>query len=267
MDYCFVSLYSNSILLHTSLDVMKTILTLCLVLLATTSVQAQDRTNSLQDQISTLRGTLSTLHWKLDSLVSESPDRPKNTLFAEIGGNGGYFSVNYDYRFHKQWSVRAGVGLFQTYSKSENVVYDSNNNIIQTSKSTLGSFSLPLMVNFSTDEIGHPGHFELGLGVAPWLMRNVTEVFIWTTTTYQKQFFDSNNKPFFQTVQGWKSQSDTRIDNYSLSFFATAMIGYRYQPIDGGLFVRIGFTPSFHIGIDNKPVITPLFGLGVGHTF
>jgi len=47
-------------------------------------------------------------------------------------------------------------------------------------------------------------------------------------------------------------------DNNSVS---TGVIGYRYQPIDGGFLIRVGFTPLF----TNK--FEPWVGLSLGYAF
>ena len=42
----------------------------------------------------------------------------------------------------------------------------------------------------------------------------------------------------------------------------SALIGYRYQPINGGLIIRIGFTAYF-----TDEFIHPSIALGLGHAF
>jgi hypothetical protein len=43
------------------------------------------------------------------------------------------------------------------------------------------------------------------------------------------------------------------------------IVGYRYQPMDGGFNFRVGFTP--HYVINGKPPLLPWAGLSLGYTF
>lgn len=51
-------------------------------------------------------------------------------------------------------------------------------------------------------------------------------------------------------------------DGSSLGILGTGTLGYRYQPLQGGLMFRIGFTPVFAV-----EGIYPLAGVSAGVTF
>src|SRR5687768_2219286 len=46
------------------------------------------------------------------SIKCFSQDSLKNTLFLEALGNGGYFSLNYERQFKKQFVARVGISTF-----------------------------------------------------------------------------------------------------------------------------------------------------------
>ena len=74
-----------------------------------------------------------------------------NNIFAELGGNGLLYSVNYERELFDSWYGRLGVGYISSSAK------DLDNNHIKASAVTL-----PLMVSKMFGDGDHK--FELGIG-------------------------------------------------------------------------------------------------------
>jgi hypothetical protein len=75
----------------------------------------------------------------------ETAPKPARALFAELGGSGGFLSVNYDTRLtksHKGWGIRAGIGA----------ITDLNST----------GLTVPVGLNYLAGEKNH--FFEMGLG-------------------------------------------------------------------------------------------------------
>ncbi len=89
------------------------------------------------------------MRWELDSMIAKSDLRAAQTLYAELGGAGGWISVNYKQRFgkgwNKNWSWRVGLGLstWNIYSSS----FAIDNSTTQGTNFS-GFATLPLMLNF-----------------------------------------------------------------------------------------------------------------------
>jgi hypothetical protein len=74
----------------------------------------------------------------------------KNTIFLELLGNGGLYSVNYDRWVHDMVSVRVGASFISLGASSS------------SSSANISLFTMPIMGNFL---IGSDSHkFEAGLG-------------------------------------------------------------------------------------------------------
>ena len=68
---------------------------------------------------------------------------------------------------------------------------------------------------------------------------------------------------------------DDRYENY-FSIHLTGRVGYRFQKPDGGLFLRVGYTPLYQLSSGLSDVrnqwknprdrLLHWFGLGIGHT-
>jgi hypothetical protein len=76
-------------------------------------------------------------------------------VFAELGGNAGLYSLNYDYKFADKWSVRIG-GTWQRMTITENVT--GNQSAVER-----GSvIAFPLLLNHLAGRGNH--RVEIGFG-------------------------------------------------------------------------------------------------------
>jgi hypothetical protein len=231
---------------------MKAIICLLVYGFLTIAASAQKRINidSINAEIQLLRKQVKGLKTNIDSLVAISPTRAKHTIFVEAMGAGGYGSVNYENRFHKNTTVRIGLGYMNWYVYGGGL--GAYSYILQngggTETSFNGSLTLPCLINYCTDEYGSPGHFEVGIGLTPWFGENTSVRF------YSVR--DSQGKPHYvnHEVVGRTS---------GLSFYVPMNIGYRYQPAEGGFFFRI----AAHALVGEKIGFLPWIGLSLGHTF
>lgn len=95
------------------------------------------------------------------------------------------------------------------------------------------SISTPLMFNFF---VGENYRLELGIGAT---------------------FFFHKNKLIYDYVY----EDDNMI-------MATAIVGYRYQPFEGGFVFKIGFTPFYVFSSNiNDEGFLPSFGISLGNAF
>lgn len=120
-----------------------------------------------------------------------------NSIYFELFGNGGLYSINYDRLFTENIGGRIGF----MYLPSIDFVLTSAENIIV----------VPVMLNYLA---GENSRLELGAGIV---------------------FVSVDDVGFF----GFKSSKG------GSAVAGTAVIGYRYQPKDGGFLFRIGLTPFF----------------------
>lgn len=186
--------------------------------------------NSKQSTIDALTMQMMMMRAELDSLFSVSPYRAKHSIFAELMGAGGIGSVNYDHRFHKNWSWRLGLGYMYWYEYRGALgtnLYVINGGQTSADSNFTGSITLPFSLSWMTDELGSPGHFECSLGVVPWFGE--------TSVTQLYRTTDPTGRP---TGVGVKQISR----DVNVFLIIPASIGYRYQPPDGGLFFRLAFS-------------------------
>ncbi len=83
--------------------------------------------------------------------VVEAP--PKHAFFAEIGGNGLLFSINYNYRLGDKFGLRGGIGFAGGKENYGSSGFTYNNSI----------FTIPLSANLLLGKNGK--YFELGAGI------------------------------------------------------------------------------------------------------
>ena len=132
-----------------------------------------------------------------------------NTLFVELGGPGGAYSINYERMLPYSFGVRAGISYLYV--------------------TTLAGFLkahvlfIPLAVSANLGRRNHA--FELALG---------------GTITY------CNASAGIGPITFMSEKGTSGVGTFS--------IGYRYQPRNGGIQIRFGFTGAFGPG----------FGLGLG---
>lgn len=191
-----------------------------------------DRDSALK-RVETLQEKLNSIESELNLLMVNSSERASHTLFLELLGAGGLGSINYDYRFDRNWSWRMGLGYFNWYGSYDiyalgtgSYVYNGGTAPIETR--FYGSITLPIMVNYFTDESGSPGHFEIGLGIVPWFGETIASQYIRTT--------DPTGRPIgvVNKILSWKSD---------LAIYFPFNVAYRYQAVESGFHFRIGFMP------------------------
>lgn len=132
----------------------------------------------------------------------------RNVVFAELLGNAGLYSINYERFITDDVSVRVG---FEYFSFSLNLLGNTSSTSVVVA---------PVMLNYLG--IGSRDH-KLELGIGPEVFRTITS---------------------------------------GLEVGATATVGYRYVPHDGGVTCNIGFTP-----IITRHGFLPWGGLGLGGAF
>jgi hypothetical protein len=160
---------------------------------------------------------------------------PSQGVYLEIGGNAGFYSVNYERKVYQKGNLRLvtrlGLGVlpqdaFQHY--------------------------LPIIPVESSALWGKSRHqLEAGIGLTA------------SINTYRKGDYDyiknSKNNTYY-IGNDYKIHSRT-----NLGYAALLRVGYRYQCRENGLFIRVGFTPSFY----RKPVwgLVPCGGVSIGKSF
>ncbi|AGA78724.1 hypothetical protein Echvi_2477 [Echinicola vietnamensis DSM 17526] len=154
---------------------------------------------------------------------------PTRAVYAELGGMGLVYSVNYDMRFHKDkmdgWGVRAGLGGY---------VYSDRS-----------LFTLPVQLNKLFGKENH--FFEIGAGA--------------TLVNYQETEYSVGNGSANETTdKHWHFILDME---ETPSFMGTINFGYRMVPDEPGFTWRANLTPIF-----NQNGFWPLFaGIGFGYAF
>jgi hypothetical protein len=146
-----------------------------------------------------------------------------NVVFVEPLGNGLLYSINYA-RVFERWhlGLRAGASYF-TWAVSK---YGGSGNLTLVTLPLVASYYVP---------IAHSNHdIELGLG---------------TTLLYSKASTDSTGTSYAGSRTGF-------------DVAATAVLGYRYLPRDGGVTFGAGFTPLLRAS-----KFLPWGGLNAGYVF
>lgn len=132
------------------------------------------------------------------------PVKPVSSVYFELIGNGGFYSVNYDTRFNKRpdgFGGRVGLGYVALASDDDFEDYQRH------------SFTVPIGINYLAGKNGN--YFEAGAGI-----------------TYY-----SGNIYLIDNIGDSKNGESTN------GVFGNLTFGYRKQPIDGGFTVRAGVSP------------------------
>ena len=157
----------------------------------------------------------------------ESKMPTTNAIFLELGGNGVLYTVNYDRLLAQDYGFRVGIGYLGVSSGSNNGDGTSASASLLIIPATFNYF----LASHTDGKVGS-SKFELGAGIVLVdLSANVSGGGI--------------GNAFSKSGLG-----------------GTATIGYRYQPSDGGVLFRVGFTPIFGSG-----GFLPWAGISVGFTF
>jgi hypothetical protein len=160
---------------------------------------------------STLSGQITTINPREISIPAPKKDSLvcRNSIYVELLGHGGLYSVNYDYRIGDKISLRAGISI---WSMSMDMI------LFQLNDVKFRSF--PLMVNYLIGERSH--RFELGVGVMP-------------------TYISTGPGTFFYIMNTSPSGHETILP-------VIATVGYRYQSEKGGPVFRAGATPLLSSG-------------------
>lgn len=141
---------------------------------------------------------------------SEKSGLHRSSIYLELLGQGGLYSLNYDLKVSPKISLRAGISVWGF--KSIDFIF------FQMNEFKFRSF--PIMVNYLPGK--RSSRLELGLGIMPtYISTGGGSVF----------YLIHSDEPTKETI-----------------FPLVGNIGYRYQPEDGGIMFRAGLTPSLSSG-------------------
>ena len=159
----------------------------------------------------------------------------KNSLYVELLGNAGFYSVNYGRILHQHNRLKisgsAGLSYFRQSSGARSIGI-----------SDYWTPMLPIEITAFWGKSRH--HLEVGTGISFYSSQRLT---------YNPDFPPSN----FQK-------------DISLEAVLPLRLGYRYQKPEGGFFFRLGYTPLFNLNLDSpEPVrFFPLYGgISLGKSF
>lgn len=143
--------------------------------------------------------------------------RFENTVFLELGGQGIFYTVNYDRLISQKFSLRAGYGFFDLLGLNRHCAL--------------------LMINGLFGPALATGRFEIGAG--PMITAGYKD------TGYNQIY--APGEPGFSNAN--------RFEYYrNLGF--TLTIAYRYQPIDSHLSFRIGAAQLWDADLVVLPAIS-----------
>ena len=153
-------------------------------------------------------------------------------IFAELGGPGVLFSINFDSRFKNNERLGFGyrIGAGTCFGEFEDGTYTGYNGQEYSEWVTRSYYTIPLGVNYILGKKNSAHMFEIGAG-ATFLTRKVSL--------------------FCYDVE----KAGNVIGH--LSFM------YRISPVNGGVSFRIGFTPVIGTSGD----MFPMGGVGIGYAF
>lgn len=151
----------------------------------------------------------------------------ENALYAELGGNGAWYSINYERFIRPDAAIRAGL-MYMSIS----VTAGSGTN----SASANGTWmTIPLMFEY----LGvHSGSHALELGAGVSMM-----------------YFSGNASTFDATAM-----------SSGVVPVGTATIGYRYSNPDGGFIFKAGYTPLLFVTTETKDILH-WGGMSFGYRF
>lgn len=159
----------------------------------------------------------------------------QKSVFLELLGNGGLYSVNFDMRTERGkkggWGFRAGIEYLRLSVK------DTVNN----SAASVFALGIPWGMNYLFGKKN--GFFELGFGATYFLLKLNSQ---------------SNDLVLDETI-GLNSDS---IKLNEAIIAGTLNIGYRYVPAKSGIMFRATFTPLFAANS-----FIPYIGLSIGYKF
>jgi hypothetical protein len=134
---------------------------------------------------------------------------PDNQVFLELLGNGLLYSLNYE-RFFSAWNQRFGIRGGGSFITYKISSANGAGNLVLA--------SVPVVASWYWGPSPHK--LQLGLGASALYVSAAT---------------DATGQKFSSSEEG-------------LGIAATAVVGYRYLPRDGGFTFGIGFTPLLRAG-------------------
>ncbi|WP_209332825.1 hypothetical protein [Lunatimonas salinarum] len=159
----------------------------------------------------------------------------KNSVYLEVGGNAGWYSLNYGRIFYQKGilklSASAGISMWP---------HNTSEQPYNTSKTNYLLPSIPLEFSAFLGNSKH--HLEIGSGITPYLS---------VTVKRDPDFLSSTDKIYLGT-------------------YIPLRLGYRYQKPEGGFFFRIAYTPFYRFPkySDETNNFSPIFaGISLGKSF
>jgi hypothetical protein len=171
--------------------------------------------------------TVSTAYAGDDLSATATAQPAQNALYAELGGNSGWYSLNYERFIRPDAAVRVGLSYMS-------VTATAGSGTDQASANATWA-TLPLMFEY----LGvHAGSHALELGAGVNMM-----YFSGTAATFDATAMSSGIVPV-----------------------GTATIGYRYSNPDGGFVFRAGYTPLIFVTTEQKEIFH-WGGMSFGYRF
>lgn len=158
--------------------------------------------------------------------ATEPKTSANNAAYLEVGGSAFFYSLNYERRVGEPVALRVGF----SYISSSNKEPSGATQVHRYYLAPLTASYLPF---------GGDHHLELGAGI---LAGYVT-----------------SKEPIADTAPRALVRSSTNGPGAAL----TVVVGYRYQPREGGLLFRAGLTPIFSF----QEGVLPWAGLSLGAVF
>jgi hypothetical protein len=151
---------------------------------------------------------------------AESPRSAENAIYLDLLGPGLFYSINYDRMLTDDLSARIGFSYLSFGASAE------SSDGSASAEASFGYWAIPLTVSY------------LGIGS----YSNMLEV---------------GGGPVIMHVRGSgivEADGDSAEAGASTTLFAaTAMVGYRHQPADGGFVFRVGASPVMAFGAGLLP--------------
>jgi len=159
----------------------------------------------------------------------------KNSVYVELGGNAGLYSLNYGRIFHQHKRLKisgsAGLSYFRQSSGARSIGI-----------SDYWTPVLPIEISAFWGKSRH--HLEVGTGMT---------------------FYSSRMLIYNPDYPPTNFQEDILLE--AILFFR---LGYRYQKPEGGFFFRVGYMPGFNLDLSSRyqARFFPLFGgISLGKSF
>ena len=143
-------------------------------------------------------------------IKSEQSSLHRNSIYLELMGLGGLYSLNYDLRVTPKISLRAGISVWG-FKELDLLFFQMDDFKFR---------SFPIMVNYLLGI--RSSRLELGLGIMP-------------------TYISTGGASFFYLLN---TDEPTKVTIFPI----VGTIGYRYQPEEGGLMFRAGLNPYLASG-------------------